>query len=146
MPFQGEMDVKRLISILGVPNLLLGRTSFSGMLKVVLNEPLFRDQPYATMGRLEFLLSADLHSHRLQIHSPTVSFLRMCRHFPSLVCMQGPSTPTQRAWLVFPPPPVCVACVSFHQRQRWRVGCPNDMRYNRLHAFFPDSVFSTEGF
>ena len=40
------MDVKTLFSIWGVPNLLFGRTSFSGMLKVVLSEPPFRDQPY----------------------------------------------------------------------------------------------------
>ena len=34
------------MSIRGGPNLLLGRTSFSGMLKVVMSEPPFRDQPY----------------------------------------------------------------------------------------------------
>ena len=33
-------------SVWGGPNLLLGRTSFSGMPKVVMSEPPFQDQPY----------------------------------------------------------------------------------------------------
>ena len=48
MPVQGNcfLDVRTLLLISGIPNLLLGRTSFSGMFKVVLSEPPFRDQPY----------------------------------------------------------------------------------------------------
>ena len=44
------MDAKTLFSIDGVPNLLFWRTSISGMLKVVLSEPPFRDQPYSTLS------------------------------------------------------------------------------------------------
>ena len=40
---------KNNISVWGVPKLLFGRTSFPGMLKAVLREPLFRDQPYFTL-------------------------------------------------------------------------------------------------
>ena len=36
----------------GGPNLLLGRTSFSGMLKVVLREPPFRDQLYSQNSQI----------------------------------------------------------------------------------------------
>ena len=47
-PFQGNRyQVYKLQNFnLGGPNLLLGRTSFSGMLKVVMSEPPFRDKPY----------------------------------------------------------------------------------------------------
>ena len=40
------MVYKRHSFNFGGPNLLLGRTSFSVMLKVVMSEPPFRDQPY----------------------------------------------------------------------------------------------------
>ena len=41
-----KIDVKALISISEVSNFLFGRTFFSGLLKVVVSEPPFRDQPY----------------------------------------------------------------------------------------------------
>ena len=51
MPLQGNRNrvYKRQNDNLGEPNLLLGRTSLSGMLKVVLSESPFRDQPYISI-------------------------------------------------------------------------------------------------
>ena len=51
------MNVKTLFSIFGVPNLLFGRASFSGMLKVVMSETPFRDQPYLIFIFLNFIFS-----------------------------------------------------------------------------------------
>ena len=49
------MNVKTLFTFLGVLNLLFGRTSFSGMLKVVMSESPFRDQPYDWAAALAHL-------------------------------------------------------------------------------------------
>ena len=52
---KSTMDAKTSFSICEVLNLLLGRNSFSGMLKVVLSEPPFRAQPYG-QNKLEEML------------------------------------------------------------------------------------------
>ena len=47
VPRKSKIDVKTLFSFLRAQNLLFGRTSFSGMVKVAMSEIPFRDQPYA---------------------------------------------------------------------------------------------------
>ena len=56
MPFQGNRNrVSKQQNVnLGGPSLLLGRTSFSGMFKVVMSEPPFQNQPYS-LGLFLFL-------------------------------------------------------------------------------------------
>ena len=49
------------------PSLLLGRTSFSDMLEVVMSEPPFQDQPYNKVPGVIFCLKKEMcEIHRLQ--------------------------------------------------------------------------------
>ena len=56
-----------LLSIWGLRNLLFGRTSFSGMLKVVTSEPPFREQPYFD---LLMILHDIWHAPFIKFHDP----------------------------------------------------------------------------